>query len=167
VKCSTPVPAQPDEVAWVCKQCKQGLLLDEQKGLVALNVQYAIGIAPGANGKPFWVADGRVSLHRETYSGNQEREALQFWGSSRRFFVPAFNCPLETFLSLGSNLLVKPPLLQPGPAILFEPVTLALKDLTAVAEFIVMAIEADRKDKLKEIRFSVELSDPLLWILPG
>jgi hypothetical protein len=41
-----------------------------------------------------------------------------------------------------------------------------LEDVSAAAEFIVMAIEAGRKDKLKELDFSLKLSTPVLWILP-
>jgi hypothetical protein len=36
----------------------------------------------------------------------------------------------------------------------------------AAAEFIVMAVEAERKDDLKEIRFDLEIDTPILWILP-
>lgn len=167
VKCQTPVPAQPDEVAWVCGQCGQGLLLDIHQGMVPLDVYYLAGIAPNTPGKPFWVADGHVTFtKRQTYSGNEDRDAGQFWGQTRRFFVPAFNSQLEPLLGLGSKLLEKPIALQPGPAVRFEPVTLALEDVKPLAEFIVMALEAGRKDKLREIQFSLELSSPALWILP-
>jgi hypothetical protein len=167
MKCQTRLPAQPDEVAWVCSQCGQGLLLDVSQGLVPLEVNYAAGIASNAPGKPFWVAEGRVTFtNRKTYSGNEDREAQNFWGQAQRFFVPAFNSPLETLLELGSKLLVQPPALQTGPAARFEPVTLALEDVKPLAEFIVMALEANRKDKLKEIQFSLELSSPVLWVLP-
>jgi len=165
IKCSTPIPAQPDEIAWVCSQCKQGLLLDEQKGLVPLEVHYAAAVTQ-EKGKPFWVAEGRVSLQRATYKGNEDRDAQLFWSQPRRFFIPAFDCPLETLLNLGTNLLFQPPTLQPGNVVLFEPVTLSLPDIHALAEFVVMAIEANRKDKLKEIRIGLELSEPSLWVLP-
>jgi hypothetical protein len=36
----------------------------------------------------------------------------------------------------------------------------------AAAEFIIMAVEAERKDDLKEIRFDLEIDTPILWILP-
>ena len=166
-KCQTRVPAQPDEVAWVCSQCGQGLLLDISKGLVPLEVNYAQEIAPNTPGKPFWVTEGRVAFaNRQTYSGNEDREAHNFWAQPRRFFVPAFSSPLEALLELGSKFLQQPPSLQPGPAARFEPVTLALEDVKPLAEFIVMALEAGRKDKLKEIQFSLELSNPVLWVLP-
>jgi len=34
-----------------------------------------------------------------------------------------------------------------------------------MAEFIVLGIEADRKDKVREIQFTVQLSAPELWVL--
>jgi hypothetical protein len=166
LRCATRLPAQPDEVAWVCPQCGQAQQLDEQKGLAALDVQFAAGIAPGQRGKPFWVADGQVTLQRQTYSGNQDAEASKFWGAARRFFIPAFNLDLEQTLTIGRQLLLQPPALTSGPATAFEPVTLVPEDVPALAEFIVMALEADRKDKLKELRISLKLSAPDLWILP-
>jgi len=56
--------------------------------------------------------------------------------------------------------------LSSGPATPFEAVTLKREDLSAAAEFIVMAIEAGRKDKIKRIDFELKLSKPVLWILP-
>jgi hypothetical protein len=167
VKCQTSVPASPDEVAWVCGQCGQGLLLDPGKGLVALEVNYAAGIAPNTLGKPFWVTEGRVAFaNRQTYSGNEDKDAKNFWAQPRRFYVPAFTNTLDALLEVGSGLLLRPPSLQPGPVARFEPATLAQEDVKPLAEFIIMALEAGRKDKLKDIRFTLELSSPVLWIMP-
>ena len=42
-RCSTPVPAEPDEVAWICLNCGQGLLLDEvEGGLRAIAVRASV-----------------------------------------------------------------------------------------------------------------------------
>lgn len=41
-----------------------------------------------------------------------------------------------------------------------------MEDIQPVAEFVVMAIEAGRKDMLKNLRFTLKLSLPSLWILP-
>jgi len=166
IRCSTRLPAQPEEVAWVCPQCNQGQQLHETHGLAPLEVQYVAGVTPGQKGKPFWVVDGQVSLQRQTYSGNQEPEAQRFWGTVRRFFIPAFDLPLEQILTLGRQYLVQPPTLQSGPPTPFEPVILAPVDLPALAEFIVMALEADRKDKLKQLRIQLALQTPALWVLP-
>lgn len=166
--CSTPIPAEANEVAWVCVQCGQGLSLDEAKGLVPLEVHCATGIAPNTLGKPFWVAEGQVSMRRDTYGsgGKDARAAQEFWSQPRRFFIPAFSAPLETLLGLGMQLLRQPPNLQPGPDVRFEPVTLYIEDVKSAAEFIVVALEAERRDKVKQVEFTLQLSDPVLWVLP-
>ena len=164
--CNTQVPAETDEVAWVCAQCGQGLLLDENKGLAPIEVHFAAGIPAGGKGKPFWVADGQVATQRQTYSGNQDSEAQKFWSQPRRFFIPAFAGTLDDRLNIAMNLMVHPPALQAGPAGQFEPVIMHLEDVTAATEFVIMAIEAGRKDKLKELDISLKLPTPVLWILP-
>jgi hypothetical protein len=167
LKCQTPIPANANEIAWVCVQCAQGLLLDEESGLVALDVHYASAIPPEAKGKPYWVATGKVELIREAYTSSTEMEASQrYWGEGRRFFVPAYSCPMETVLNQGIQYLDNPPLLEPGETVPFEAVTLALKDMQPLAEFIVLAIEAGRSDQLKRVEISLELETPALWILP-
>ncbi len=118
--------------------------------------------------RPYWVADGQVSMERETYgySGEGGKAAEQFWGQSRRFFVPAYQAPLEGLLKDAKGMLLNPPDLKPGPATPFEAVTLYRDDVLAAAEFIVIAIEAGREDKIKSIDFELELPKPVLWILP-
>jgi len=167
LRCETPVPAQPEEVAWRCSQCGQGLLLDESKGLVPLEIHYAAGIQPNGIGKPFWVVVGQVTVVRDTYSGDKSADAQRFWGDGRRFILPAFAGTLETLLSFSMQYLQQPPVLQPGPDARFEPVTLSPGDLAAAAEYLVMTIEAGRKDSLKVVSVGVSLSAPALWILPN
>lgn len=170
LKCETPVPAQPDEVAWVCTRCGQGLLLDEtaERGLSPLDVQYASGLDPNGKGKPFWVVEGSVQLQRSTYGSfaDKAKEAELLWSQPRRFFVPASDVPLQTLADLGPRMLTNPPTLQPGPAAPFEAVTISPDDLQGLAEFIVLAIEAGRSDMLKQVNIQVSLAEPALWVLP-
>ena len=166
IRCKSPLPARPDEAAWVCAQCGQGMRLDEDRGLVELAVNFASGIPTGASGKPFWVADGSVALQRETFSGNQSRESAQFWSQPRRFYVPAYALSLEELLAAGTALLLNPPIVNPGTAVSFVPVVLPVEDVHATVEFIIMAVEAGRKDMLSNVQFSLNLSDPSLWVLP-
>jgi hypothetical protein len=144
-----------------------GMVLDESQGLAPLKVHYSAKVQPNTAGKPFWTALGSLRLQRETFAGDRDRDAERFWSQSRRFFVPAFDVPLETQLSLGNRMLLQPPDLQEGPAVAFEPVTVGREDVKALAEFIAMTIEAGRDDKLKEVRFTLDMADPELWILPG
>jgi len=166
--CQFQLPAQPEEVAWVCAQCGQASLLDETQagGLRAIAVHYAAGVPAGGKGRPFWVADGHVNLQRETYSGNRGNEALQFWGNGRRFFVPAFKVPLEQMVSLGMDLVTRQPALQPGQPAWFLPITVGPADVRPLAEFIVLGVEAGRSDKLKSVSMELQLGTPELWIMP-
>ncbi len=166
LKCATPLPANPEEVVWRCGTCGQGLRLDEHKGLVPLEMYFSASIPSGGGGHPYWVADGQVQLQRDTYSGNNSPEAAAYWSSSRRFFIPAYTCNLPTLLSTGTGMLVQPPKLESGAPVPFDPVTLPLEDAPAAAEFIVVNIEAGRRDKLKSIGLQVALSTPVLWVLP-
>lgn len=166
LKCSTPIPAGPEEVAWVCAQCGQGQALDDDKGLIPLEIRCLHGIPPQGKGKPFWVVEGKVSLERDTYSGNQAGEAQQFWAQPRLFFVPAFSTSLDAGLDLANRLLLQPPKLQDGPPAAFEPVVVSQGDVRPLVDFLVISIEAARSDKLKELHFRVELTSPALWVLP-
>jgi hypothetical protein len=114
------------------------------------------------------VTEGQVNLQRDVYrsSGKSAQEAVQFWSSPRRFLIPAYTLPQEDLLAQTTRFLIQPPALKSGPQAPFEPVTLSMEDIQPVAEFIVMAIEAGRKDMLKNIHFTLDLSTPSLWILP-
>ena len=168
IRCDTPVLAEPDEVAWTCAQCGQGLLLYKNQDLVPINIHYSPAIPANGKGRPFWVTIGRVTLSRQVYGGGAGKmpEAEQFWGAGRQFVIPAFTCPLDTLLSLATQFLNQSPALQEGPAARYAPVILSPDDAPALAEYIVMAVEASRKDNLKAAEISVYLEPPDLWVLP-
>jgi len=167
IRCGTSIPAEIDEVAWTCGQCDQGQQLGEG-GLIPLEIHYAQGIPPSKKGRPYWVSEGRVTINRDTYGsfGKKTQEAMRFWEQPHRFIIPAFPYPLDEFARVGVQWLQNPPPLQPGPVADFAPVTIAVDDVAAWAEFLVMALEAERKDKVKKIEFTLELGEPHLWILP-
>jgi predicted RNA-binding Zn-ribbon protein involved in translation (DUF1610 family) len=167
-RCQTPVPAQPDEVAWVCAQCGQGLLLDDQKGTLTLEIHYSAGLNPTGQGWPFWVAHATVELERRLVfgGGDQSDQTRQFWGGGRTFFIPAFTCPLDQLVGTSGSLVTQPPALQAGPAAPFRPITMLPEDILPYAEFVFLSLEAGRKDRLKEVQFKLHLAEPELWILP-
>ena len=166
LKCSTPIPAEPDQVAWSCATCGQGLYLDEASGLAPMEIYYAANLAPDTPGKPFWVAEGRVALTRETFGSAKSDEAQRFWSQAHRFFIPAFRAPLDALLTISTDLLLRPLDLQPGPAAHFEPVIMPQEDVKPAVEFVIVAVEAGRSDRLKQVSFTLEISQPVLWILP-
>lgn len=171
VKCQAPVTAQPDEVAWVCERCGQGLVLDDtpegSSAAKALDIFFSAAIPPGQPGHPFWVSSGKVEItRRETYKGNESGRAAEFWSTARLFYIPAWAASLDQVVSTGVELLQNPVAMQPGPAMPFLPVVTLPTDLRALAEFMVMTIEAGRKDALKRVEFQVDLQPAQLWVLP-
>ena len=166
-RCQAAVPAKPDEVAWVCSQCGQGLLLSLEKGVLPLPVYYSPGLAPNQTGSPFWVTMAQVTLQRRIFGGgDQSADAARFWQTSKRFFVPAYTLTLDQMVELGMRYVLQPPLLQPGPPAAFAPVTLSPEDVQPMAEFIVMGVEANRRDRLKEVQITIQTGAAELWILP-
>ena len=169
LKCGNRLEAEEEEIAWVCGQCGQGQQLTEA-GLETLPVNWAAprsGTAPSsAQWRPFWVFSGGVSFRqRESYGRNNAPDAL--WNNTVRFFVPAYPASLETLEQLGAKLTREQPALRPGPpAGPLSGCTLLPEDARQAAEFIVLTIEADRKDKLKSVSFHLELGEPELWLLP-
>jgi hypothetical protein len=166
VRCGTPVPAEEDEVAWVCANCGQGQQLTAD-GLAPLAVEFA---APRAGARvarwlPFWVFAGSVTFQqRESYGGHSRPDDL--WAAPRRLFVPAFNCDLSRLETLGAALTRRQVTPARGPAAPLAGCTLLPGDAHAAAEFVVLTIEAERKDKLRAIAFSLNLAAPELWVLP-
>jgi hypothetical protein len=123
-------------------------------------------VPAGQHGRPFWVAQGLVTVQRQTYSGDESRQAQEFWKTPRTFFVPAYTCPLDQLISLGMQLLKQPVSMQPGPVVAFAPVTLALEDVRPMVEFIIMGVEAERRDMVKSVSIQLNLAKPVLWVLP-
>jgi hypothetical protein len=165
--CQAPVPAQPDETAWVCDTCGHGLALDEERGSSAVDVFFSASILPNKVGNPYWVSRGGVVISKRlTYHGNQNQAAEQFWARSRLFFVPAWRLPVADIVAQGVRLLREPLVMQTGSRAHIQPVVLGRNDIKPLAEFMVMSIEADRSDAMRELGFSVTLDPPQLWILP-
>ncbi len=173
-KCQTPFLAEPDEIAWLCSTCGQAAQLDEKQlsGLSPLEIHFDTGIQPSRSsggsqpGRPFWVAQGKVTVQRETYSGNENRQAQEFWQIPRTFFIPAYTCTLDQLISEGMRYLRQPVSMMQGSPAPFLPVTLSLEDVRPMAEFIIMGIEAERRDMVKSVGVQLNLAPPILWILP-
>ena len=165
--CGTHVPAGEEEVAWVCAQCGQGMQLSSDS-LASLTVNWAAARLGSAQIRwlPFWIFTGTVRfLRRENYGGRSDPDPL--WSAPRRFYIPAFPTTLDQLETLGADLTRKQIALKAGPAIgALKDCTLFPDDARHAVEFVVLTIEAERKDKLKTVEFSLNLSEPELWMLP-
>jgi hypothetical protein len=173
-KCRTPVPARSDEVAWVCEQCGQGLLLDETPepgpgacATLPIDVFFSGEISQGSQGRPFWVTRGTVTLsRRDTYKGDEGKTARAFWSQPRLFYIPAWGEALEELVKTGIRLLDQPARMTSGSRVPFAPVLTSPGEIRALAEFMVVSLEANRRDDMRRIEFDLQLEPAQLWILP-
>ncbi len=169
VKCNTPLPAEETDIAWVCANCEQGMLLTPT-GLAPITVRWAAAKSGAANLRwlPFWSFTGAVRFNqRLNFGGRSEADAL--WQQPQRFFVPAYPCSLPDLQAMGAALLKRRLNPTPGPTPAggqLAHCTLFPADAKQAAEFVVLTIEAERKDKLKKIEFTIEATEPELWLLP-
>jgi hypothetical protein len=159
------VPAEEDEVAWVCTTCGRGLQLAEG-GLGPLEVRWTAA-RPGQRveqWRPVWVFTGTARfVRRESYSGRGKPHRL--WEQPVQLFVPAYPCNLEHLERLGADLTEQQPRWEAGPAMgPLKGCTLLPEDARAAAEFVVLTIEADQKDKLKSVEFALDVGAPELWV---
>ncbi len=167
-ECQFHVPAEPDEVAWVCPNCHTSLILDENIGLKRFEIKYSDRVQSGKQGRPFWVARAQVDISRKVYESacGAKKDAKEFWEQPRTFYIPAFTCDLDKMIEISAHLVTNPVPLKPGARVPFLPITLEQEDVHAYAEFTVLGIEAHRKDKVSKVHFDLHLQNLALWILP-
>ena len=166
--CSAALAPNDDDLIVACPQCGAGVQLSDE-GLEPIEVRYAAGAAqPKAEAwRPWWVFTGRVEIiRRDTQGGNQRDEASQFWAQVKRLYVPAWELSLQSVRDQGLALLKQQPewraIPRPTTARL-TPVVVSVVDARKLLDYLVVTMEASRKDWLKDIQFSIEAGWPELW----
>lgn len=169
-QCAQWLSPQPDDIVLACPRCFSAVLL-EDGGLRLLSVYYAASAVPKATWYPFWTFQGQVTFTvRETQSGNKAKDAEAFWQTARQFLLPAWALDIWAARTLGLDFLQKPPfitLLDEPIKTVFQPVTLPREDALKLADFIILTLEAERKDWLRDLQFTLQMDAPTLWLLPG
>jgi hypothetical protein len=84
-------------------------------------------------------------------------------------YVPAWEISMHVAQDLGSKLIQRQPVTKfierPEQAYM-EPAVVTPEDAIALLEFIILAIEARRRDWLKALDFRIETGKPELWAMP-
>ncbi len=171
--CTNPLTPDNDDVVVTCNRCQKAVAIEED-GPRLIDVRYAVkaGYKPDTQAwLPVWVFEGQVTIHlRETQgrSRSVEKEVADLWGVTRRLFVPAWDLSLSTAQEVGQRMVLQQPAFQfidrPAEASL-APATVTREDALRLLEFVVLAIEARRKDWLKNIRFELTAGEPEMWAI--
>jgi hypothetical protein len=170
--CQNGLQPHDDDVVLICPQCHTPILLDES-GLSVYPLRYAQPTSnKPAQWRPFWLFEGLVRLTtRQTQGGGQSaaKDAERMWGVPRRLFVPAWECPVPEARQIGKQMIEKQVAVnaieRPEGAEMAAAV-LTPDDARKLLDFIILTIEAERSDWLKDIRFSLEAPPPTLWAIP-
>ncbi len=166
--CGNALTPGDDDLIVACSQCGTGVELADE-GLRPIEVKYAATHAKVDIWRPWWVFTGQVEImRRETQSGNQRAEALQFWAQVKHFYIPAWELSLQAVRDEGLALLQRPLQLQavsrPAGARL-APVVVSVSDARKLLEYLVLTVEAGRQDWLKDLQFTANVGLPELWAL--
>jgi hypothetical protein len=172
------LPANNDDVVVACPNCRQATLITNANSETPISLYPIRYVAPNPNATvthwlPFWVYTGKVHMQRrETQGGNRrsEQESEAMWGQARRFYVPAWDIALDNIKRIATDLIVHQPTFQPTqpPAdALLTSAVVEREDAGKLLDLIVLSIEAERSDYLKNIQYQLQLSDPEMWGMPA
>lgn len=121
---------------------------------------------------PVWVFEGRVNLVQRTTQGGaaQDAAARAMWDKPRRFYVPGWQLTLAEAKALTLAWVRNQPLFKDTAftdEVRFPPVVIAEDDARKLLALVVATIEAERRDFIKELDFSIDISGRTLWLLPA
>ncbi|TFG94977.1 MAG: hypothetical protein E4H13_14050 [Calditrichales bacterium] len=166
LKCQWPINAAEDEVAWVCPNCRQGILLNDSGQITAIQVNYDENFSTGDHGYPYWAMEINIKIDRETFDKDEKDEIINFWEVPRTIFIPAYKLWLDEIINRAIDHLLNPSGMLSGIIVEFEPVVLPVEDLAAYIDFVIFQMEANRRDNLKKLNYEIQLGELQLWILP-
>jgi hypothetical protein len=170
--CAQPLAPDNDDVVYMCRNCFTSVSIDE-RGLQVANVRFALPATADertATWLPFWIYEGRVQiLNRETQGRSDKEASTQQWANPLRMFVPAWQISVEVAQEVGSRLVQRQPVtsfVQRPEGAYMEAAVVSPQDARHLVEFIILAIEARRRDWLKSLDFRIEAGEPELWAMP-
>jgi hypothetical protein len=166
-------PQSNETVVVSCGNCKTAVSL-HQSGIKAIDVKYA---APSsANVEtwlPLWVYTGKVNIKRRESQGSSkgaDKDAAKLWGSARRLYAPAWDASVPQAREIGSQFVVRQPVfetVEPTETMMLQEATITPEDGLKLLDFIVLSLEADRKDWLEDLQFEIQTTEHELWAIPA
>jgi hypothetical protein len=170
--CARPLSPDNDDVLFMCSNCFTAVTIDE-RGVQKADVRFALPTKADETTQkwlPYWVYHGQVEiLNRETQGRSNNQASQLQWANPLRMYVPAWEISMKVAQEVGSKLIQRQPVTRfierPDGAYL-EPAVVSPEDAFRLLEFIILAIEARRKDWLKALDFRIEAGEPELWAMP-
>ena len=167
-------PKNKQALAMSCANCETAVSIDPDKGIQETTLHFASPKSTEVSSwLPMWVFDAKVNItSRRTRGrdGRSEKASKAFWGVPRRLYVPAWTPNMQSARMLGTKLVENQPQFQltekPSGAQISEMVV-AEEDALKLVEFIIMSLEAERKDWLTNLQFDIQKQAANLWAIPA
>jgi ribosomal protein S27AE len=173
-KCGSLLNADTKDVVFYCGNCDSGFeLINEKDELVPVSIDFAI-----PNKKmtaeiiyyPFWVFEANVKISGRDAAGSITGFIMNIFGKEDKqvgkFYVPAFETPLENIRKLGLEFTKAQPefdVLKKGK---LKGCSYSSKDAMKFADFIFLSMEAGKSDTLRSISYDPGLSSPKVIAIP-
>jgi len=171
--CSQALKPENDEIVLACPNCHLPVKISEN-GPEIISIRYAI-LASGKGDRsiwvPFWVFKGQVNIRSRQTQGRRSsgKDSQRTWEVLNRFYVPAWDLSVHTAQNVGTKLTLRTPemrVIEQPAQVQLVPAIVSPDDALKLLEFIVLAIEARRKDWLKDLVFDLDVGKPELLALP-
>ncbi len=166
-------PKHDQVLVMECGQCGTAVSINHTTGISQTAVQYAQAKENAEVWLPMWVFDAWVRItSRQTRKGDgrSEKASHELWRSPRQLFVPAWTLDTQTARQLGTKLIENQPQLQavdkPNGTVMTEAIV-TQEDALKLVEFIILSIEAERKDWLTDLKFEIQTNATNLWVIPA
>lgn len=167
------LPKSNEAVVISCLNCLTAVSL-HQSGIKAIPISYAKPTGKADVWLPMWVYNGRVILNRRKSQGSSkgaEKDAAKTWDTVQRLFAPAWQEAIPQAREIGSRFTLKQPMLsaiEPTSEDSFAiEATVSQEDGLKLLDFIVLSVEAGRKDWLQDVQFEIQVNGQELWALPA
>jgi hypothetical protein len=170
--CARRLAPENNNVVFMCTNCFTSVSVSDS-GIETADIRFALppkGDLRTQQWLPFWVYEGQVHILRRETQGRSDGKASDIqWARSLRMVVPAWEISMQVAQDIGSRFIQHQPVMKfverPDDAYM-APAVVTPGDALRLLEFIVLAIEARRRDWLKDIDFRIEAGAPELWALP-
>jgi hypothetical protein len=172
--CGSSLQGESGGIFLYCPGCGGGYELSAQDALEPVPVSFAAYAAGSQTFHPFWVFGAALTL-----AAREARRSLTqyFTGSSGLtrlfeergtldFYCPGFASDLDAERSWGLHLTREQPRLSPvGRQPRIEGLTLTQADARAVADHLFLASEIEQPDLVRELDYTLQLTNPRVVVI--
>jgi hypothetical protein len=162
--CDSGLIVEVNDSVVYCSSCGNGyeIINDE---LIPIEVNFAKPIVQGQGEivyKPFWLLNTKVDIHNREASGGW---VSNLFGGNKSsdgsilFYVPGFWTDIESVKQLGVNFTIKNPVASPQKFnVPLTGSTFSKEDARKICDFILLSIEGEKSDTLKNISYTITVN---------